>query len=75
MKPIKIQPLFSEKDFNIEFPQMPEIYICAGFYKMNGYDGYWSVFKESFENKEQAEKYCKSKTRNGWLCFKIFKLK
>ena len=54
---------------------MPSQFIVAGFYKMPGYDGYWSVFKNSFKSEEESEKYCQSKIRSGWLCFKIFELK
>ena len=53
---------------------MPDMYIAAGFFKPNGYDGYWKIFPKEFETKNDAEKFCKSKIRNGWLCFKIFNL-
>jgi len=75
MKPIKKETLFSEKQIKIIFPLMPSQFIVAGFYKMPGYDGYWSVFKNSFKSEEESEKYCQSKIRSGWLCFKIFELK
>ena len=75
MKPIKTETLFPKKEIEIVLPLMPPQFVAAGFYKMPGYNGHWSVLKNSFESMEKAEEYCQSKIRNGWLCFKIFELK
>lgn len=73
-KPIQELTLLPEEIIEIKFPSMPDMYIAAGFFKPNGYDGYWKIFPKEFETKNDAEKFCKSKIRNGWLCFKIFNL-
>ncbi len=76
MKPkIFNQELFSESEIEFSVPPITDLFVVAAFYKPQGYDGYWSVFRESFTNKEKAEQYCKTKMRSNWLCFKIFNLK